>query len=69
MLVGIFGLLMMAGGCSPDVRRAVVQDSHAGHLRGLALRAAGPLRGADLLFCVEHVIANLQRKEVVPAWL
>ncbi len=22
-----------------------------------------------VLFCIEHVIANLQRKEVVPAWL
>jgi TRAP-type C4-dicarboxylate transport system permease small subunit len=22
-----------------------------------------------VLFCIEHIIANVQRKEVVPAWL
>jgi TRAP-type transport system small permease protein len=68
-LVAIFGALMVAGGWGLmsgvlSYKIPTLGISEGWHYAPLVL--SGVL---IFLFSVEHIIANLQRKEVVPAWL
>ena len=69
VLVAIFGVLMVAGGWGLmsgvlSYKIPTLGISEGWHYAPLVLSGA-----LITLFCIEHVIANLQRKEVVPAWL
>ena len=68
VLVAIFGGLMMAGGWGLmsgvlSYKIPTLGISEGWHYAPLVLSGA-----LITLFCIEHIIANLQRKEVVPAW-
>lgn len=69
VLVGIFGGLMVAGGWGLmsgvfTYKIPTLGISEAWHYAPLVVSGA-----LIVLFCIEHIIANVQRKEVVPAWL
>lgn len=69
VLVAIFGALMVAGGWGLmsgvlSYKIPTLGISEGWHYAPLVLSGA-----LIFLFSVEHIIANLQRKEVVPAWL
>ena len=69
VLVGIFGAMMMAGGWGLmsgvlSYKIPTLGISEGWHYAPLVLSGA-----LILLFCIEHIIANVQRKEVIPAWL
>jgi TRAP-type C4-dicarboxylate transport system permease small subunit len=69
VLVGIFGTLMVAGGWGLmssvlSYKIPTLGISEGWHYAPLVLSGA-----LIFLFSVEHIIANLQRKEVEPAWL
>jgi TRAP-type C4-dicarboxylate transport system permease small subunit len=69
LLVAIFGVLMVAGGWGLmsgvlSYKIPTLGISEGWHYAPLVLSGA-----LIFLFSVEHIIANLQRKEVVPAWL
>jgi len=69
LLVAIFGVLMVAGGWGLmsgvlSYKIPTLGISEGWHYAPLVLSGA-----LIFLFSVEHIIANVQRKEVVPAWL
>ena len=69
VLVAIFGALMVAGGWGLmqgvlTYKIPTLGISEGWHYAPLVLSGA-----LIVLFSVEHVIANVQRREVVPAWL
>jgi TRAP-type C4-dicarboxylate transport system permease small subunit len=69
LLVGIFGALMVAGGWGLmegvlSYKIPTLGISEGWHYAPLLLSGA-----MILLFSIEHVIANVKRVEVVPAWL
>jgi TRAP-type C4-dicarboxylate transport system permease small subunit len=69
VLVAIFGAMMMAGGWGLmsgvlSYKIPTLGISEGWHYAPLVLSGA-----LITLFCIEHIIANVQRKEVIPAWL
>jgi TRAP-type transport system small permease protein len=69
VLVGIFGSLMVAGGWGLmegvlTYKIPTLGISEGWHYAPLILSGA-----LIVLFSIEHIIAKLQRKEVVPSWL
>jgi TRAP-type transport system small permease protein len=69
VLVAVFGALMVAGGWGLmqgvlSYKIPTLGISEGWHYAPLVLSGA-----LIVLFSVEHVIANVQRREVVPAWL
>jgi len=69
ILVAVFGALMVAGGWGLmsgvlSYKIPTLGISEGFHYAPLVLSGA-----LIFLFSIEHVIANVQRKEVVPAWL
>ena len=69
VLVAAFGLLMVGGGWGLMAgvlayKIPTLGISEGWHYAPLVISGA-----LIFLFSVEHIIANIQRKEVVPAWL
>jgi TRAP-type C4-dicarboxylate transport system permease small subunit len=69
VLVAIFGALMVAGGWGLmqgvlSYKIPTLGISEGWHYAPLVLSGA-----LIVLFSIEHIIANVQRQEVVPAWL
>ena len=71
VLVGAFGALMAWNGAMlAHLGHATYKIPTLGIPEGCALRAARDCRRADpRCSAIEHIVAHVQRTEVVPAWL
>jgi TRAP-type C4-dicarboxylate transport system permease small subunit len=68
-LVGTFGGLMVVGGWGLTAGVLTYKIPTLGISEGWHYAPLVVSGALILLFSIEHIIANVQRKEVVPAWL